>query len=109
VEDLSTRFWRDLRPGNLGCAYPLEENGEHRSCEAPRRPASSYCPAHHALCHVPSGTMEEVRRLSEVEALASAVGGRGALHARQPSAHFLKRLEHVRRGSVVGKKSTKRS
>jgi hypothetical protein len=103
VDNLSTGFERDLRPLDLGCAYPLVENGKHRSCEAPRRPASSYCPQHHALCHVPSGTVEETRRLSEVEALASAVGGRRAHRARQPSAHFLKRLECVARDSRASK------
>ena len=97
MEQLSTTFWHDLHPENFGCAYPMEENGKRLSCGAPRRPASSYCAEHHALCHVPSGTIEEIRRLREVEALASAVGGRNAQRTRHPSAHFLKRLEYATR------------
>ena len=82
-----------------GCAYVIDEPEVHRHCGAPRRPASSYCPRHHALCHIPPGSTAEARRLDEVEALASAVGGRRARQGAGPSRRFLKRLEYAVRGA----------
>jgi hypothetical protein len=32
-----------------GCAYVLDEANGRRTCGAPRRQASSYCPRHHAF------------------------------------------------------------
>jgi hypothetical protein len=83
-----------------GCAYVLSEANGHRTCGAPRRRASSYCPRHHAVCYISSGTNAEVERLREVEALASAVGGRRGQRQRQaePSRQFLRRLEQAVRG-----------
>lgn len=78
-----------------GCAYVLHEQGCGRACGAPRRRGSSYCPRHHALCHVACGSIAETNRLREVEALASAVGGRRARDGGGPSRRFLKRLEQV--------------
>jgi hypothetical protein len=83
---------------NVGCAYVLDEPDGLRSCGAPRRPASSYCPCHHAVCYIVSGSSAELKRLQEVETLASAVGGRRARQAAGPSRQFLKRLEQVVRG-----------
>ena len=78
-----------------GCAFVLDEPGGRRACGAPRRPASSYCPHHHAVCYVTSGSDAEVKRLQEVEALASAVGGRRTRRHSAPSRHFLRRLEQT--------------
>lgn len=83
---------------NVGCAYVLDEPDGRRTCGAARRPASSYCPCHHAVCYLVSGSKAEVRRLREVEALASAVGGRRARQGAGPSRQFLKRLEQAVRG-----------
>jgi len=78
-----------------GCAYVLEEpDGWHR-CGAIRKLSSSYCPHHHALCHIAYGTKAETDHLREVEALASAVGGRRARQRAEPTRQFLKRLEQV--------------
>ena len=78
-----------------GCAYVLDEANGRRVCGAPRRQSSSYCPRHHAVCHISSGTNAEAARLREVEALASAVGGRRARRQAEPSRQFLKRLEQA--------------
>lgn len=83
------------KSGAEGCAYILDAGG---ACGAARRPGSSYCPAHHALCHVPQGSAGESRKLRESEALASAVGGkRRRRPARLPPDPFLNRMEHVAR------------
>jgi len=89
---------------DLGCAYILDECGNRRICGAPcrgapGRPVSSYCAQHHALCHIASGSKAETDRLREVEALASAVGGRRSRDDDGPSRQFLKRLEHAARVS----------
>lgn len=78
-----------------GCAYILDRGDDPRCCSAARQPGSSYCHAHHVLCHVASGTSAEALRLREVEALAEAVGGRRARAGGGPSPQFLKRLEHA--------------
>jgi hypothetical protein len=83
---------------SAGCSYVLDECDGRRACGAPRREASSYCPHHHAICYVVSGSNAEVKRLQEVEALASAVGGRRARRQAEPSRQFLKRLEQAIRG-----------
>jgi hypothetical protein len=87
------------RDRDLGCAYPMSGNADRRFCDTPRRAGSPYCPDHHALCHVQSGTNEETRRLREVEALANAVGGRRARDGAAPTRRFLKRLERALRES----------
>jgi hypothetical protein len=84
----------------LGCAYILDERGSSRicggpRCGAPRRPVSAYCPHHHALCHVATGSRAETDRLREVEALARVVGGRRGRDDDRPSRRFLRRLEHA--------------
>jgi len=81
-----------------GCAYILEECDGRRACGAQRRPASSYCPQHHTLCHVVYGSAAEAERLLEVEALASAVAGRRSRDGGGPSRQFLRRLEQTVQG-----------
>jgi hypothetical protein len=78
-----------------GCAYIVAESGSRRSCGATRRPSSSYCPHHHSLCYIVCGSKAETDRLREVEALASAVGGRRARLRAEPTRQFLKRLEQT--------------
>ena len=85
---------QDAFEGGNGCAYLIEDVGSHRMCGAPRRPVSSYCPQHHALCHLANGSAAEANRIREVEAIASAVGGRRSRrNSAGPSRQFLKRLE----------------
>src|SRR4051812_14487312 len=81
---------------DLGCAYVVDgPKGPHR-CGNPRRsPSSSYCAHHHSRCHILCGSNAENKRLQEVEALASAVGGRRARQAAAPSRRFLERLEQA--------------
>jgi hypothetical protein len=82
-----------------GCAYVVEDAEGRRSCGEPRRPSSPYCPHHHSLCYILCGSKAEIKRLQEVEALASAVGGRRAKREAAPSRRFLRRLEQAIRGS----------
>lgn len=88
---------RDGGDRDSGCVYPMNENEDRRFCDSPRRRGSPYCPCHHALCHIRSGTNEEVTRLREVEALANAVGGRRARDSSEPPGRFLRRLERAAR------------
>jgi hypothetical protein len=88
----------EQRPNDSGCAFPFENaGGEWRRCGAPRRPGSSYCAAHHLLCHIVAGSAAEARRLRQIEALADAVGGRQALRDNLPPQRFLDRLEQLAR------------
>jgi hypothetical protein len=80
-----------------GCAFILDRGG---ACGGARRPGSSYCPHHHALCHISGGSSREQRQLKEAEALASAVGGRRGRASRTPPDSFLRRLEKIARGFV---------
>lgn len=83
---------RFARPG---CAYILNDVDGCRFCGGVLRRGSSYCPHHHAVCHVACGTTEEARRLREVDELARVVGGRRAAEGVGPSRRFLKRLERA--------------
>lgn len=96
-EPLRSPWRHDRHDADNGCAYLLEEGEGRRWCGARLRPGSSYCPAHHTLCHLACGTIEEALRLHEVEALARAVGGRRAADRGGPSRRFLRRLEHAAR------------
>jgi hypothetical protein len=81
---------------DTGCAYIVDESdGGRRPCGAARRLSSSYCPHHHSLCYIICGSRAETDRLREVEALASAVGGRRARQRAEPTRQFLKRLEQA--------------
>lgn len=89
---LSSSRHRDDRSG---CCYILDGDGRRRFCGSERRLGSSYCPEHHALCHLAGGTRAEARRLREVEALASAVGGRRGSSGPEPPRNFLRKLEQA--------------
>jgi hypothetical protein len=92
---------RATREDEPGCAYLLHEcGGVDRTCGAPRRHASPYCPTHHALCHVANGSPAEADHLRQVEALATVVGGRRSREGGAPSLRFLRRLERRSRSFV---------
>ena len=98
-----TKLLLDLELEDLekdaGCAYIVDAVDGQHPCGATRQPSSSYCPHHHSLCHILCGSKAETERLLEVEALASAVGGRRARQRAEPTRQFLKRLEQaVREG-----------
>src|SRR5690242_3026494 len=86
-----------------GCAFVLD--GDIRTiagrtfCAAPRRPGSAYCHAHHAVCHLPSDSLAEERKLKEIEALAEAVGGKSGRPTRRPPSRFLQRMDRVSRAA----------
>ena len=83
---------------DFGCAYRLGgSDGWEVPCGRPRRPDSSFCQAHHALCHVSIGSAAERRGLDESEALAQVVGGRLGRAAREPPEPLLRRLDWVSR------------
>ena len=83
---------------DFGCAYRLGgSDGWEVPCGRPRRPDSSFCQAHHALCHVSIGSAAERRGLDESEALAQVVGGRLGRAAREPPEPLLRRLDRVSR------------
>jgi hypothetical protein len=68
--------------GRGGCAF-LVTDGE--PCGAPRKLAStSYCPAHHALCHLAVGSRAERERLRLIELISSSNGFDLADEGRQP-------------------------
>jgi Domain of unknown function (DUF6456) len=86
-----------------GCAFVLDAAAGSsiatRLCGAPRRPGSAYCPEHHAQCHLAAGSGEERRQLREIEALATAVGGKRGRAARQPPGPLLRRLDRAARAA----------
>ncbi len=100
MEALSRLSAPEDRHAGLGCAYILDDGDSSRFCDGVPRRGSSYCPQHHALCHVANGTVEEARRLREVEELARVVGGRRGAEGVGPSRRFLKRLERAVKSSL---------
>src|SRR5436190_48007 len=89
---------RDDRAEDSGCFYLLTSAaGGELPCGRPRRPNSSFCPAHHAICHISAGSRAEDRVLAEAEALAQAVGGRLGAPAREPPEPLLRRLDRISR------------
>jgi hypothetical protein len=89
-----------MRPddqADSGCAFPLGADQAPTPCGAPRRPGSSFCPEHHALCHLPAGGRAERREIALEEALARAVGGRLGREAREPPEALLRRLDRISR------------
>jgi hypothetical protein len=80
-----------------GCAFLSGADGAPLACGAPRRPGSSFCPEHHALCHLPPGGRAERREIALEEALARAVGGRLGREAREPPDALLLRLDRISR------------
>jgi hypothetical protein len=84
--------------GDLGCAYLLDgAGGRAGRCGCERRPGSSYCVEHHALCHLPRGSAAERRELEQVEALATIVGGRQGRPSRDSPPAVLHRLDRLSR------------
>jgi hypothetical protein len=71
-----------------------------RSCGAPRRVGSVYCHEHHALCYLPFRSFAEWRKLREIDALATAVGGRSGRPARQPPPRFMRRMNQISRAAL---------
>ena len=100
MEKLSRSPAAEDRHVSSGCAYILDDRDGCSICGLALRRGSSYCPQHHALCHVASGTVEETRRLREVEELARVVGGRRGAEGVGPSRRFLKRLERAVQSSL---------
>ena len=91
-------------PAEPGCAFPADDAAS-ASCGAARRPGSSYCAYHHALCHLAEGSPAATRRLREIEALAAAVGGRlGALDL-WPEPAALHRIEQRARAFLRADRS----
>jgi hypothetical protein len=84
----------DHGDGHDGCAFFISA---HRQCGVERRPGSSYCAAHHALCHIAEGSLGESRQFRATEALAKAVGGKNGSRARRPPEQFLRWLENLTR------------
>ena len=86
-------------PNDAGCAFITDGAAPGAAtanfCAAPRQPGSAYCPTHHARCHLATGSAAERGRLAEIEALATAVGGKQGRVARQPPAPLLHRLERA--------------
>src|SRR5438874_250763 len=89
---------RDDQDEDSGCVYLLgSTEGWEVPCGRPRRRDSSFCPKHHAICHIPAGSRAEDRGLAEAEALAEAVGGRLGAPAREPPEPLLRRLDRISR------------
>jgi hypothetical protein len=86
--------WDGAWDDEFGCRYICDDG---TVCGIGQQAGSSYCPAHHALCHIPNGSSEAGRARQEVAALAKAVGGRQGDRARRPPDGFLKKLERVSR------------
>lgn len=84
-----------------GCAFVLDDDrgeaGGGGFCDAPRRQGSVYCEEHHSRCHLTGGSGAERQRLREIEALATAVGGRRGRQARRPPPYLLRRLDRIAR------------
>lgn len=99
-----TSFGLGAAPGSGGqadfCAFVVTgpaPGSAARFCEAPRRPGSAYCARHHALCHLPGGSAAEHRKLREIEALATAAGGRQPRPAQRPGTVELRRIDRLAR------------
>jgi hypothetical protein len=82
-----------------GCAFVIDSadpiSGRVNFCNAPRDPGSAYCRRHRDLCHLVRQSPAERRALCEIEALATAVGGRQGRAARSPSPVLLRRLDRI--------------
>jgi hypothetical protein len=86
----------------IGCAYMLENGaavlpGGVRFCDAALQPGSAYCARHHTLCHLRRGSAAEERQLREIEALATAVGGKQGRATPRPPPGLLRRLIEIER------------
>ena len=86
------------------CAYVIgtaDGGAQPRFCSAVCYSRSAYCPEHHARCRLRGGSLGERQRLREIEALATAVGGKRARADGQPSALTLRRLERVAQAALT--------
>jgi hypothetical protein len=92
-----------------GCAFVLDVDTRITAgrtfCAALCRPGSAYCHAHHAVCHLPSESLAERRKIKEIEALAEAVGGKSGRSARCPPPSFLQRMNRVSRAALRQERS----
>lgn len=84
-------FLIEPRPGAAGPAAAV------RFCGMPCLPGSAYCPEHHVACHIAPGSHSEHRKLREIEALATAVGGKQGRVTRDPPKTLLRRLGRIER------------
>ena len=55
-----------------GCRYITGHNGTAQWCGRKEKPGSSYCPDHHALCHIAPGSEEECAARDRIQRLAAA-------------------------------------
>lgn len=97
MHEAANELARARRRDDDGCAYPLDGQDRDPRCGQPRRPGSSYCQHHHALCYLPEGSKAAVRRLSEIEVLAGAVAGRYRSDVAGPPPRFIAKLEKALR------------
>jgi hypothetical protein len=58
------------------CAYPHGEDPPFASCGAPAMSGSAYCPEHHLVCHLPSGSKRERAALMHIDHLAALAARR---------------------------------
>jgi hypothetical protein len=97
---MCTIAWADrqapiVEPDIPGCAFVLDGTDPVRLCGAPVQSGSAYCQPHHALCHLPAGSIAERRQLREIAALAKAVGGKQGRTASGPPPMLLRRLRRI--------------
>ena len=92
-------------PDIPGCAFVLDGAGPVRLCGAPAQSGSAYCGPHHALCHLPAGSLAERQQLREIAALAKAVGGKQGRVASSPPPMLLRRLKRIERAFSRSKRS----
>jgi hypothetical protein len=87
-------------PGIASCAFVLDSADGQAGrvlCGASLQPGSAYCQPHHAICHLPAGSLAERRQLREIAALAKAVGGKQGRAASAPPPILLRRLKRIER------------
>jgi hypothetical protein len=59
-----------------GCRFIIGSPGVRYFCGADTQANSSYCPHHHAICHIRPQSAQERAALREIAALAAKVGGK---------------------------------
>jgi hypothetical protein len=59
-----------------GCAYPEGEDPPFEYCGARTVAGSPYCPEHHLLCYLPSGSRRERAAIRHINRLAELAGQR---------------------------------
>jgi hypothetical protein len=76
-----------------GCRFPLSDSSPWIFCCHRRKPGSSYCAAHHAVCYLTRGGSGERKAIERIERLAAFVGGRASDKQSQPSEAFISRAD----------------